>query len=249
MTRAMLRAGWVVGSAAWLLLCLPLPAGAQERREPARRGPTTRPAVAARGESDTASATPAPPTHSLRFEATVFQVAMPREKTIELDARKLATNGPTPAKLAESLKAFGKPAALCRVDQLLVAGRSARIQVSTDVPYVTGTQTTSAGQKSTSIARYSAGATFNVASNVPDGAEAQFGQAQVEVEIGTMTDRTIRGDDETVAPIFWRVSQTCSCAQSGRPVVLLSAGPATASTEDAMAYVTLLSLSLVPEAP
>ncbi len=189
------------------------------------------------------------PRHVLRFEATVFQVAMPRDRVIELDAAKLAADAPTPAKLAEALKPFGAPQALCRVDQLVATGQPAQIRVSADVPYVSGRARTSSGASSASISRNNAGVNFSIASLAADDAPPQRPTAQIEVEISTMTDSSARGDDDVVPPTFWRVNQTCSCAQTGRPVVLLSAGPAAASTQEVMAYVTLLSLSVVPDAP
>jgi hypothetical protein len=254
------RAGCVMGaSALCVLLWLAPPAGAQEQKEvskqqqaggqaqkePAKTEPGgggKAPAKEAEPRETSAAPRSGPP---VRFEATVFEVVVPSESGINLDAKKLAADGPTPAKLAAALQELGELRVLYRIDQVVrVDGRPAKLEISRDVPYVMGTAPSPAAPTGVSVARTKVGARFELNAFCQDEGDPRF-QTTIDVKLSTMNESAAKLGGDTTAPEFSDITQKYGGGtELGRPIVLLTVdGTTTSGSEESRAYVTLITLS------
>jgi hypothetical protein len=191
-----------------------------------------------------------PAVPALRFEGTVFQVVVAKEQVVDLDSTALADRADTAQHLAEALHEFGPVEVLYRVDQAVpMDARTHRIDIATTVPYVSGTQTSSTGQISTSIKRTSVGGIFGVWIRMIEGVPDDHVQLNLDVELASMTGSTIDLGQGVSAPVFWEVTQTFGGTwELGRPIVLLSVdGAATTGRNEPLALVTLVNLRRVDE--
>jgi len=188
------------------------------------------------------------PGPSARFEATVFEVVMAPESGIGLDAKKLAADGPTPAKLVAALAPLGNARLLYRIDQVVpIDGHATHIEVSRDVPYVTGPQIGPPGTPQPpgiSIGRTKGGVRFELNAFCPDQADPRF-QATIDVKLATMNASATKLGGDVTAPEFSDITQKYGgVAELGRPIVLLTVdGTTTGGAEESRAYVTLITLS------
>lgn len=184
---------------------------------------------------------------SVRLEATVWLVEVPPERLAELDATALAAEAVSPPKLAQVLQKFGTTKVLYRVDQLVTAdgGRTGKVEISQNAPYVVSGQKVPAGEGVPSIARDSTGAKFDIFAVKMEGDAPNRVQATVKVELSAMTDSGVSIGGDTTAPAFLRVSQSYGGpTELGKPVVLISADGSRASGPGrSYVFVTLLKMS------
>ncbi len=273
MNRKLARWGTaVIVGAGCLVAWMTLPVAAQSRgeQEPPRH-PTAGGATHGQPASTTREAEPRPPepmsgrqppapsqrftlppewenVPPVRFEATVFQVEVEKDRIIELDAKQLAAAGPTPAALLKALRDFGPTTVLYRVDQGVSVSegrRSHDISIARDTPYVTGTQTSSTGQLSTAVGRSKVGGNFKVSSFFPDESNRQRLLVALEIEISRLTDSSVQVTGDVTAPVFWCIEQTYGgITELGKPIVLLSVdGSSTTGGAGTLAFVTLVRWS------
>jgi hypothetical protein len=276
MNPKIVRAGRVVGICVLALLVLPVRAQPQppsrpqprqeaQRPEGGRAEPTPRPGPRAEmppveearpepppqtsggggRQEGRGPQRPEPPT-TVRLEATVFRVELPSERIIELDSKKLAADGATPAKMAKLLQGYGPTRVLYRVDQVpATGGQREASSLSLDVPYVANRQTNQDGGESASIARTKLGMRLEVHANYPDEGERSKVYATVRVEVTGMSETSIEVSEDVPAPAFWSVYQSyAGLTELGRPSVLLTADSASSDDHDnGAAIVTLLVLS------
>ncbi len=231
------------------------PVGGQGQREPAKAeaggggggggasgGGGRAPAKEAEPRETSAAPLPGP---SARFEATVFEVVMAPESGISLDAQRLAADGPTPAKLAQALAPFGSARLLYRIVQVVpIDGRATRVEISRDVPYVTGRTSGQPPTIGVSLARTKVGARFELNAFCPEEGNTRF-QTTIAVELSTMNESAANLGGDATAPEFSHISQSFGgVAELGRPIVLLTVdGTTTSGNEESRAYVTLITLS------
>lgn len=249
------RVFWAVGSAALcagcILAMLALPAGAQSGGSEGKARETPQQAERAPAKAATTQPAPAPPPQreiaTVRFEATIFQVAVTPEHMTDLDTKALTAEAASPAKLAQALQKLGETKVLYRVDQTVFAdgGRQGKIEIAQDTPYVAGMQKGGGGENVPNISRQHLGANFDVFAVVPDGAPAGRVHATVKVDVSAMTQSNVSPSSDTTAPTFWRVSQSYGgLTDLGKPIVLLSAdGSRGGGTSASTAFVTLLQLT------
>ena len=272
MNRQLARWGTaVIVGAGCLVAWLTLPVAAQSRNEqeprrPAAGGvmrgqhtPTTREAEPPPAEPMSGQQPPAPPERfrpppepldvpPVRFEATVFQIDVAKDRIVELDAKKLAAAGATPAALLKTLRDFGPTTVLYRVDQNVSASEGRRlhdISIARDTPYVTGMQTPPSGESTPSYGRAKVGGHFKVSSFFPDDSNRQKVLVGLEIEVSRITDGSGQPGGDITAPVFWNFEQTYGgITELGKPVVLLSVdGSSTAGADKALAFVTLVRWS------
>ena len=273
MNRQLARWGTtIIVGAGCLVAWMTLPVAAQSRgeQEPPRRAsaggathgqqaPTTREAEPQPANPVPPRQPPAPPQRftlppesenvpPVRFEATVFQIEVEKDRIVDLDAKKLAAAGPTPATLLKTLRDFGPTTVLYRVDECVSASEGRRyhdISIARDTPYVTGTQTSPTGETTPSYARAKVGGNFKVSSFFPDDSNRQKVLVGLEIEVSRLTDSSVQTGGDITAPVFWSIEQTYGgITELGKPVVLLSVdGSSTAGADMALAFVTLVRWS------
>lgn len=251
MGRYVVRALVATGvGAAVAFACVALPAAAQTRREGARVEKVQLSEPEGATTQATSPAQPSGETPAVRFQATVFQVAVAREKIADLDAKALAAQASTPGALAKALEPFGPVTVLYRVDQAVAAdGQKNKIGISRATPYVSGTAAGPRVQPNSSIAREKVGGSFDFSVALPAEKTPRRAQTTLRIELGTMTDSSVQVDENVTAPIFWRVDQSYGgLVALNQPLVLISAdGAATAGTSQPLAFVSLVVLSTSAE--
>lgn len=200
-------------------------AGAPE--QPGRPG-ARQPRVA-RGEPPVTEARPAPPFGPVRFEATVFEVAVPADRIVELDSAALAAAAKTPAELQKTLKAIGTTRTLYRLDQVVNLAQRASLDVTSDVPYVTARNSSAEGRTTTTaISREKTGVSFDLRGTF-DADSAVLG-VDISMELSATTDSVVKVDESISSPTFRRVRQAyAGQLVSERPVVLLTIDNSTAT--------------------
>lgn len=248
-----------------LVVLLALPArvcaqgeGGRPRREPPRPQKvdeqkaveqSAQPAEPAPAKAPTGQESPPPPREiaSVRFEATVFQVAVTAEHMADLDAKRLSAEASSPAKLAQVLQKLGATKVLYRIDQTVMAdgGRQGKIEVSQDAPYVMVVPKAGGAEGGSAIARQHLGASFEVFAVRAGLPSSALLQATVKVELSAMTDTALPTGSDTPAATFWRISQSYGGpTELGKPVVLISADGSQGTVPGtSVAFVTLLQMT------
>ncbi|RMF76471.1 MAG: hypothetical protein D6744_12270, partial [Planctomycetota bacterium] len=103
--------------------------------------------------------------------------------------------------LMRALQNQGDLRVLSRPQILAMDNLEARIEITNDVPYVTGTSTTTAGQVQTSVARQDVGIILEVTPHINlDG----FVRMHVRQEVSDLTGSTIDVGQGVTAPIFFK---------------------------------------------
>jgi hypothetical protein len=182
----------------------------------------------------------------LRCEATTFRLDLPAAQIASLDARPLATQGPTAEKLAEALGKLGRSALLLHCDQPLTTGQSSQVDLARDVPYVTGRGAASGPQMpGTAVSRQRVGWTLNLQANAADPGDSGRVNIEMSLDLSFMNPSTVEVDSDVLAPIFARAEQKYSgLAALGQPLILISAdGGPNAAPDEGTAIITLLKLS------
>jgi len=186
---------------------------------------------------------PTPEPIPVRFEATVYRVALAPERIVALDAAELARQATTPAALLKVLQGLGETEVLYRLDQLVDLRESGRISVERNAAY-TVTVAAPPGQpgRVTQTDRGETGAKFALRARPLDAAEGTRFQVGVEVGLAVRTRTAPAADENPSSPVFWTVDQSYGGPlRYGEPIVLVSADGTPASTsEPALAFVTLL---------
>ncbi len=120
--------------------------------------------------------------------------------------------------LFRTLQSEGSLKVLSRPQIVAMDNKPAKIDVADDVPYVTGTQTSSTGQISTSVARRNVGIVLEVTPRInPDG----FVSMEIKQEVSDLTDSTIDVAPGVSSPIFFtREAETNIMVRDNETVVL-----------------------------
>jgi len=102
--------------------------------------------------------------------------------------------------LFRTLQSEGSLKVLSRPQIIAMDNKLAKIDISDDVPYVTGSQTSTTGQISTSVGRKSVGIVLEVTPQInPDG----FVSMEVKQEVSDLTDSTISVGPGVTSPVFF----------------------------------------------
>jgi len=130
--------------------------------------------------------------------------------------------------LFRTLQSEGNLRVLSRPQIVAMDNQKAKIDISNDVPYVTGTQTSSTGQISTSVGRQKVGITLEVTPQInPDG----FVRMEINQKVSDLTGSTVDVGPGVTAPIFFtREAETTITVQDNETVVL--GGLITSRTEN-----------------
>jgi beta-lactamase regulating signal transducer with metallopeptidase domain len=110
----------------------------------------------------------APPTNvaPARFEATIYEVAVPENRITDLDAVKLESAAATPQALATALSDFGSPKILYKVDQTVnLYGEN--ITLGSQEPMVTGTRINADGKAINTISYQNVGLITRISAAAP----------------------------------------------------------------------------------
>ncbi len=120
--------------------------------------------------------------------------------------------------LFRTLQNEGNLKVLSRPQIVAMDNKEARIDISDDVPYVTGTQTSSTGQISTSVSREKVGITLEVTPQInPDG----FVRMEILQKVSDLTGSTVDVGQGVTSPIFFtREAETTITVKDNETVVL-----------------------------
>lgn len=120
--------------------------------------------------------------------------------------------------LFRTLQTEGNLNVLSRPQIVAMNNKEAKIDISNDVPYVTGTQTSSTGQISTSVGRQKVGIILTVTPQInPDG----FVRMEISQEVSDLTDSTVPVAPGVTSPIFFtREASTTITVRDNETVVL-----------------------------
>ncbi len=120
--------------------------------------------------------------------------------------------------LFRTLQNEGSLRVLSRPEIVAMDNKEASIDISNDVPYVNGTQTSSTGQIATSVARQKVGIKLKVTPQInPDG----FVRMEVEQEVSDLTGSTVDVGPGVTSPIFFtRNAKTTITVMDSETVVL-----------------------------
>jgi hypothetical protein len=193
---------------------------AQERGTPADRDPAPPPATPATGQAPSPGRTrtvrmspeeyqatrsgermplrPQPPAlrpstevAPARLEVTVYEVPVPENRIMELEAPALEAKAATPQDLAKALEAFGKPKVLYKIDQAVnLYGES--IMLGTREPMVTGSRRTDVGTTISTITYQQVGLLVNLAATPqPKDAPPKELNVQVNIDLSVLADSGI----------------------------------------------------------
>ena len=138
--------------------------------------------------------------------------------------------------LFRTLQNEGNLKVLSRPQITAMDNQEAKIDVSDDVPYVTGTQTSSTGQISTSVGRQNVGITLTVTPQInPDG----YVRMEINQKVSDQTGSTIDVGQGVTSPIFFtREADTTITVKDNETVVL--GGLITSRTENREQKVPIL---------
>ena len=120
--------------------------------------------------------------------------------------------------LVRTLQNEGSLNILSRPQIAAMDNQQARIEITNDVPYVSSTSTSSAGQITTSVARQDVGIILEVTPHInPDG----FVRMEIRQEVSDLTGSTIDVGQGVTAPIFFkREAETTVTVKDSETVVL-----------------------------
>jgi type II secretion system protein D len=120
--------------------------------------------------------------------------------------------------LFRTLQNEGSLEVLSRPQIVAMDNQEAVINVSNSVPYVTGTQTSTTGQISTSVSRQDVGVKLTVTPQInPDG----YVRMELEQEVSDQTGSTVDVGPGVTAPVFFtREAQTTVTVKDGETIVL-----------------------------
>lgn len=120
--------------------------------------------------------------------------------------------------LMRTLQVEGNLRVLSRPQIVAMNNKEAKIDVSNDVPYVNGTQTSTTGQIATSVARQKVGIILEVTPQInPDG----FVRMEIRQEVSQLTDSTVPVAPGVTSPIFFtREAETTITVRDNETVVL-----------------------------
>jgi beta-lactamase regulating signal transducer with metallopeptidase domain len=225
--------------AAGLLSLLPWRLTAQPSSEPPPVGETTfsRGRVGGSGMSGisrgmSALSPTTPPTNvaPARFEATVYEIAVPENRIADLDAVKLESAASTPQSLAKALEPFGAAKILYKVDQIVnLYGET--ITVGTQEPMVTGTSMRAGGGGPVnSISYTSVGLITRISATPGAAAKSKEPEVQLNFQLSSLTS----SDVEMATGVPVQRVHNVALSQSGtpkfgKPTVLVTVSAAGAS--------------------
>ena len=179
--------------------------------------------------------------------ATIYEVHLPSESALGLDAAGLARAAGNPADLQKTLATLGEAKVLYRVDESVRLSGD-RIQIGSRVPMVVGTGRTGPGGAAGTVQYQSVGAILKVAGQpAPDGDIT----AKLELEISALTESAVEISPNTPARVRRKVEMAHNGPVTpGRPVVLVSADAGSPDAKGrAVAYIARIVLGAPQAAP
>ncbi len=148
------------------------PAATEGGEAPAARNPPTRGGFGAPGGRGSPMGLPvAPATRpamvladgpTCSFDATVYEIHVPADQIGKISAENLKSALGTAAEFEQALGKVGTARPTYRTIQAIRLGSESYVQIGTNVPYVTNSQITNAGQAINSVGYTSVGAIFDV---------------------------------------------------------------------------------------
>ncbi len=178
----------------------------------------------------------------LRIEVTIYQLDLKTESATALDAAALAKQGATLADMDKVLNGLGRVSVLYRADQAVLPLDHTQMEISANVPYVSGVATTSEGKRAANINRQNLGAKLSVIGRPVDTEGRHQVLMNVEAQFTGMGTSSLESSPDVTAPIFREVHQTYGgFLDYGKPVVLLTVDGATNAATKAdgvTAYIT-----------
>jgi len=182
----------------------------------------------------------ASPTCSL--DATIYEVHLDASKIgqIDPDALTKAAAAANAAEFEQFVGQFGKPKPLYRAHQSVrLSGDS--IDIGTNVPYITNSQVTNAGNTINSVAYREVGAVFSV-----NGRAQPSGSMEIElsIQVSVMGDNGVAITDKVNAPVFRSATmEHRGPVAPGVPFVMMSIdGASTDSEGKAVAYIARVNM-------
>lgn len=177
----------------------------------------------------------------VRVDAAFFQVDVPQDKLTLLERDPLTQSAATVGSLNKALSEFGTPRLMYRIDQTIDLASGARLAVSSDTPYVTGTAAGPSGQTMTQLARQTLGTRLSISGGRVDENSDKVAVTMV-AEISDTTGSSVSTGSGASAPVFRKLDQNyAGVVDSGKPVLLLSIDNAAPNgTGSATVYVTRL---------
>lgn len=232
-----------------------------ERPRPAVRAPApppTQPPAQAQPPGDEAAGQAPPPGRRggpppwdgpmVRLDATVYRVTLPIAAAGQLDGAALSTKAGSVAEFTKALESIGATTLMYRADQVIAAANPARIEINSDVPYVTGTSTTQGGQTVQSIARQDVGLTIEWVTRVMEPGPPAKVDASLVLETAFTTASNIETAGGTRAPVFRRAKQRFSTPfVTDKPFVLISSETPAAEDGKVDAIVTRFVIRSIPQ--
>ncbi|MBP7744581.1 MAG: hypothetical protein KA383_00515 [Phycisphaerae bacterium] len=138
--------------------------------------------------------------------------------------------------LFRTLQNEGSLNVLSRPQIIAMDNQEALIEVTNDVPYVTGTSTTTGGQITTSVARENIGIKLTVTPQInPDG----FVRMEIDQEVSDFTGSTVDVGQGVTAPVFFRRQAKTNVMVKDNETVVLG-GLITSRTENREQKIPLL---------
>ncbi|HPF38225.1 MAG TPA: secretin N-terminal domain-containing protein [Phycisphaerae bacterium] len=176
-----------------------------------------------------------------RMELMIYEVALPRERLADVNAKLLTAQAETPQSFESALGKLGGVSLVYRSDQLLhTERRSQTTRIGSNSPYVRGVNVSKDGTRSSSVSYEDLG--FIVKASGHSDSATQ-GDATVEIEFKGVTNSSIAIGDGVMAPVMRTFNQNFRGAfKSGEPIVLLLIDAQAGA--DPVAYVTRIQFDI-----
>ena len=233
---------------------------------PAQQHPTPEPAEPARPprpQRNPDGATPPQPPDAprpearfeppVRAEVTIYQLDLRADRVTGLEAAALAKQGTTLADMDKVLNGIGRASVLYRADQMVLPLDHTRIELTSDVPYITAAGVGKEGQRVTSIAREKVGAKLAIFGRTMDLDGRHSLVLNLEINFSGIASSPVESSPDVKAPVFRDVRQSYGgFIDFGKPVIVLSVDGATGaatSSDGATAYITRIVIYPADGAP
>jgi hypothetical protein len=179
----------------------------------------------------------------VRVDITVFEVSVPAEKSVLLEAEMLESNAATPAGLLGALSEIGPTRLLYRIDRTMTFVRPVEAQIEANVPCATG-QISGGGPRQRTYSRESVGAEFKLSGEWIEGANRAKARFQL---LGHLSGVGPSGDtinvDEPLHEMRHIKEGFDGVIELGKPAITLSLDGAAGERPIGTAYVVRVLLS------
>lgn len=184
----------------------------------------------------------------VRLDVTVYRVTLPLAAAGQLDGAALSARAASVAEFGEALEGVGATTLLYRADQVVAAANPARIEIDSNLPYVTGVSTSPSGQTVPSVARENVGLTVEWNTLVTESGPSPKADAALVLYTAFRTESAIETGGGVRAPVIRRVKQRFSTPfVTDKPFVLISSETPPADNGKIDAIVTRFVIRSVPQ--